>query len=128
MAPSDQPALSRSWLAVRLGTQPAMVDAMRRSGQLIGVPGDNGEISFPSWQFGPDGKPLPGGAILTQRKTGNLMKSPWKFKKYGECGLLLRFKDDDWSKNFLFDLIKQSYLISSRHIAIIPRESRKPKV
>jgi polyhydroxyalkanoate synthase len=27
-----------------------------------------------------------------------------------------RFKDDDWSKNFMFDLIKQSYLISSRHI------------
>ena len=27
-----------------------------------------------------------------------------------------RFKDEDWSKNFLFDLIKQSYLISSRHI------------
>src|SRR5688572_14256393 len=27
-----------------------------------------------------------------------------------------RFKDDDWSQNFLFDLIKQSYLISSRHI------------
>jgi polyhydroxyalkanoate synthase subunit PhaC len=27
-----------------------------------------------------------------------------------------RFKDEDWSKNFLFDLIKQSYLISARHI------------
>jgi polyhydroxyalkanoate synthase len=27
-----------------------------------------------------------------------------------------RFKDEDWSKNFLFDMIKQSYLISSRHI------------
>jgi polyhydroxyalkanoate synthase len=27
-----------------------------------------------------------------------------------------RFKDDDWSSNFLFDYIKQSYLISSRHI------------
>src|SRR5580765_566080 len=27
-----------------------------------------------------------------------------------------RFKDQDWSANFLFDLIKQSYLISSRHI------------
>ena len=27
-----------------------------------------------------------------------------------------RFKDEDWSKNFMFDLIKQSYLISSRHI------------
>ena len=57
MAANDQPALSRSWLAVRLGTQPAKVDAMRRGGQLIGVPGDNGEIIFPSWQFGPDGKP-----------------------------------------------------------------------
>jgi polyhydroxyalkanoate synthase len=27
-----------------------------------------------------------------------------------------RFKDEDWSKNFLFDLIKQSYLIAGRHI------------
>src|SRR5256885_3720625 len=27
-----------------------------------------------------------------------------------------RFKDEDWSKNFLFDFIKQSYLISARHI------------
>jgi polyhydroxyalkanoate synthase len=27
-----------------------------------------------------------------------------------------RFKDQDWSANFLFDLIKQSYLISARHI------------
>jgi polyhydroxyalkanoate synthase len=26
-----------------------------------------------------------------------------------------RFKDEDWSKNFLFDLIKQSYLIAARH-------------
>src|SRR3954469_11327399 len=27
-----------------------------------------------------------------------------------------RFKDEEWSKNFLFDYIKQSYLIASRHI------------
>jgi polyhydroxyalkanoate synthase len=27
-----------------------------------------------------------------------------------------RFKDEDWSQHFLFDLIKQSYLISARHI------------
>jgi polyhydroxyalkanoate synthase subunit PhaC len=27
-----------------------------------------------------------------------------------------RFKDDEWSKNFLYDYIKQSYLISARHI------------
>src|SRR5260370_8316337 len=34
-----------------------------------------------------DGKPLPVGAILTQRKTGNLMKSPFKFEKYGKAGI-----------------------------------------
>jgi hypothetical protein len=51
--------LTRSWLAVRLGTQPARVDAMRRAGQLIGVPGDDGGTVFPSWQFGPDGNPRP---------------------------------------------------------------------
>ena len=27
-----------------------------------------------------------------------------------------RFKDDEWSSNFLFDFVKQSYLIASRHI------------
>jgi len=27
-----------------------------------------------------------------------------------------RFKDDDWSSNFLFDYIKQSYLITARHM------------
>src|SRR5262245_7280845 len=27
-----------------------------------------------------------------------------------------RFKDEDWSSNFVFDYIKQSYLIASRHI------------
>jgi hypothetical protein len=34
-----------------------------------------------------DGKPLPGGDIATERKTGELMKSPFAFKKYGQCGM-----------------------------------------
>src|SRR3984957_1783882 len=34
-----------------------------------------------------DGQPLPGGDIKTERKTGELMKSPFKFKKYGKCGM-----------------------------------------
>lgn len=50
------PSLTQSWLAVRLGTQPAKVDAMRRAGLLIGVRGDDGGTVYPSWQFGPDGK------------------------------------------------------------------------
>ncbi len=33
------------------------------------------------------GKPLPGGSIATERKTGTLMKSPFQFKKYGKCGM-----------------------------------------
>ena len=43
-----------------------------------------------------------------------------------------RFKDEDWSSNFLFDHIKQSYLIAARHIqqavasvAGLPPESEK---
>jgi hypothetical protein len=31
------------------------------------------------------GQPMPGGAILTQSKTGNLMKSPYKFARYGKA-------------------------------------------
>ncbi len=34
-----------------------------------------------------DGQPLPGDAIKTERRTGELMKSPFTFKKYGECGM-----------------------------------------
>ena len=34
-----------------------------------------------------DGQPLPGGDIKTERRTGELMKSPFKFQKYGQCGM-----------------------------------------
>jgi hypothetical protein len=33
-----------------------------------------------------NGKPMPGGALSHERKTGNLMKSPFKFKQYGQSG------------------------------------------
>jgi Protein of unknown function (DUF1501) len=33
-----------------------------------------------------NGQPMPGPQILTQRKTGNLMMSPFKFQKNGQCG------------------------------------------
>ncbi|MDE3198241.1 MAG: DUF1501 domain-containing protein [Acidobacteriota bacterium] len=36
-----------------------------------------------------DGQPLPGDHINTERKTGALMKSPFEFKKYGQCGMEL---------------------------------------
>ena len=33
-----------------------------------------------------NGKPLPAGNLATERKTGNLLRSPFEFKKYGQCG------------------------------------------
>src|SRR5579862_3180018 len=33
------------------------------------------------------GQPLPGGTIATERKTGTLLRSPFQFKKYGQCGM-----------------------------------------
>lgn len=34
-----------------------------------------------------DGQPMPGGGIKTERRTGELMKSPFAFKKYGQSGM-----------------------------------------
>ena len=33
------------------------------------------------------GKPMPGGDLQHERKTGNIMKSPFAFKKYGQSGI-----------------------------------------
>ena len=34
-----------------------------------------------------NGKPVPSGNLKTERKTGNLLKSPFEFKKHGESGI-----------------------------------------
>src|SRR5262245_18669005 len=34
-----------------------------------------------------DGQPFPGGNLRTERKTGNLMRSPFSFKKCGQSGI-----------------------------------------
>src|SRR3954465_6060470 len=34
-----------------------------------------------------DGQPLPGNQVKTERRTGELMKSPFAFKKYGQSGM-----------------------------------------
>jgi hypothetical protein len=52
------PGLTGSWLAARLGTQPARIEAMRRSGELVGVR-HGGEYVYPAWQFDRDWRPLP---------------------------------------------------------------------
>jgi hypothetical protein len=60
-----------------------------------------------------DGQPMPGGSVKTERRTGELMKSPYKFKKYGECGMdiselwphLAEFADDIcWVRSVYTDI------------------------
>ena len=53
-------SLSGSWLSSRLGVGTQRLDAMRRAGELLGVPRAGGhDFLYPAWQFAPDGKPLP---------------------------------------------------------------------
>jgi hypothetical protein len=64
--------LAATWLAERMGIDPARIDAMRRAGELIAVrePGST-EWRYPAWQF--DGRaPRPGVArvVLAARDTG----------------------------------------------------------
>jgi|SRR5215211_1910015 len=48
-----------SWLATRLGADPARIEARRRARELFAIPTDGGfEHVYPAWQFGPDGEPL----------------------------------------------------------------------
>ena len=53
-------SLSGSWLSTRLGVGTHRLDAMRRSGELLGVRRRGGhDFLYPGWQFAPDGKPRP---------------------------------------------------------------------
>jgi hypothetical protein len=59
MANGDRHALSASWLGMRMGVDPVRVNVMRRGGELYAIrqPGSQDWL-FPTWQFGPDWKPL----------------------------------------------------------------------
>ena len=56
----DSNAFTTSWLAARLGADPAHIEVRRRAGELFAVPTEGGlDYVYPAWQFGPDGQPLP---------------------------------------------------------------------
>jgi hypothetical protein len=74
------------------GTGVAALDYPQRIKRVIFLFMNGGLSTIDSFDPKPalekyDGKPLPGGDIPTERKTGELMKSPFKFKKYGQCGM-----------------------------------------
>ena len=57
---TNSTTFTTSWLAARLGADPAAIDARRRAGELFAVPIHGGfDHVYPAWQFGPDGQPLP---------------------------------------------------------------------
>ena len=52
--------LSGSWLAVRTGLEPLLIEAMRRDGELIAyLPEGSSEPYYPVWQFDEEWRPLP---------------------------------------------------------------------
>ena len=52
--------LTGSWLASRLGVDPARIDSMRKAGELYAVRDEAaGEWTYPSWQFDAAGKTKP---------------------------------------------------------------------
>jgi hypothetical protein len=63
--PTDSTSFTTSWLAARLGADPALIEVRRRAGELFAVSTAGGlDHVYPAWQFGPDGEPLPAVAQL----------------------------------------------------------------
>jgi hypothetical protein len=70
------------------------LDYPQRVKRVIFLFMNGGCSSIDSFDYKPalekyDGKPLPGGDIKTERRTGELMMSPFKFTKHGQCGMEL---------------------------------------
>jgi hypothetical protein len=60
-------ALTASWLSARTAIEPRRIEAMRRSGELIGVrPPGSFEHYYPLWQFDENWQPLPAVKRVTQ--------------------------------------------------------------
>jgi hypothetical protein len=56
-----------AWLAMKLGVEPLALDLRRRSGELLGVPTEDGtDYVYPAWQFDETGQPLPAVARVVQ--------------------------------------------------------------
>jgi hypothetical protein len=64
--------LPASWLASRLGVDGGELERLRERGELLAARSEDGEWSYPAWQFGPGGK-VPAGvreAVSAARSVG----------------------------------------------------------
>jgi hypothetical protein len=100
-------AVPATWLADRLGVDPARIDAMRRAGELIAVrePGST-EWRYPAWQFEAPGRARPSIArvVAAAREVGmdelrlyDLLTAPLGLRESGRrlVDLLLEGRDDE---------------------------------
>lgn len=80
--------LPATWLAQRLGVDPAKLDAMRRAGELIAVrESGSTEWRYPAWQF-EAGKPRPVVArIVAAAREAGLDESQLNERLEGRLGL-----------------------------------------
>ncbi|MEZ5403926.1 MAG: DUF1501 domain-containing protein [Bryobacteraceae bacterium] len=63
-----------------------------------------------------DGSPMPGPKIKTDRASGNLMRSPWSFQKYGQSGIEVSEIFPNIAKRIDdFCLIRSMYTDSGNH-------------
>ena len=76
-------SLSGARLADRFALQPAQIDALRRSGDLLAVR-NRGEYYYPAWQFNGGGKALPQVQALVRTARANGMSDE------ALCELLMR--------------------------------------
>jgi hypothetical protein len=66
-------SFTTSWLAARLGADPAQIDARRRAGELLSFPVEGGlDHVYPAWQFDTAGNQLPAVSrmLAVARETG----------------------------------------------------------
>jgi len=64
--------LPASWVCTRLGVDSGELERLRERGELLAARSDDGEWSYPAWQFGPGGK-IPAGvreAVVAARAAG----------------------------------------------------------
>jgi hypothetical protein len=54
------PAYSTRQVCEMFGSSKQAVSDRVRRGTLLALPSDGGEVTYPAFQFGPDGQPLPG--------------------------------------------------------------------
>ena len=99
-------ALAATWLAQRMAVDPALIDGMRRAGELIAVrePGST-EWRYPAWQFD-GGRPRASVARIVgaAREAGmdesrlhELLVTPLGLRADGRClvDLVLEGRDDE---------------------------------